>query len=127
MPPTTLAESTVRMPPMLWDDDTARAHLKDPVQSHMAADRSQATKKDVARRVLEIVAGSWREMDGNEINAAYAVQYPGTAHFDSPRKRAGELASDGLLFARRVDDFGRDVKAARYSITAAGRKELDRA
>lgn len=126
MSPISVAERPVSMPPMLWDDDTARTRTNDPIQSHMAADRSQATKKDVRQRVLRILADSWREMDGNEINQAYAEKYPMTAHFDSGRKRSGELAAEGLLHARKVDDFGWPLKSALYSITAAGWKELDR-
>lgn len=127
VPVTTLEPALFDMsPPIITSYDTARTRKDDPVQSHMAADRSQATKKDVRQRVLRILADSWREMDGNEINAAYAAKYPMTAHFDSGRKRAGELATEGMLHARKVDDFGRPLKLALYSITAAGWKELDR-
>lgn len=105
--------------PVVMDDPRGPAtRFGDPIQSHRAADRSQATAPVVRARVLHILAYRGRRMTGNEINTEYAARWgtgPNNSGFDSPRKRAGELVAAGLL-AR--DDHGV------YSITDKGLETL---
>ena len=88
------------------DDDTPRARVTDPVTSHMAADRSAASKHAVREAVVTLVRQEGT-LTGSEINRLYNLRadrygWP-LVHFDSPRKRAGELAADGLLTILNVD------------------------
>ena len=92
---------------MIHPFDTARARLSDPLPSHIAADISQRTKKHVADAVLLIVMQEG-ELSGQEINDLYELRAARSGwppvHIDSPRKRAGELAADGLLTITNPDD-----------------------
>jgi hypothetical protein len=89
----------------IFPDDTARTRRTDPLPSHVAGDTSQGTKKRVADAVMVIVR-DWGPCNGEQINTYYALAPNrfGTAATDSPRKRAGELASDGLLEITNPDD-----------------------
>lgn len=83
------------------DEDKPRARLTDPEASHVAADRSSRARNKIANAVLEILAADG-PMTGGEMNEAYRIwreSNPRTfpmCHFDSPRKRLGELAEDAL-------------------------------
>lgn len=113
----------------LFDEDMftgsgPRARLTDPIQSHLAADRSQRTLATVKLRVLRVIAYQDRTVSGNELNDLYrdyaiknGWELP---RFDTPRKRAGELARDGYLHARRHDHEGRDLPEALYTISIKG-------
>ena len=80
--------------------DTARARRSDPLPSHVAADVSASTKQLVSERVFAIVA-THGPLNGNEINDLYMLTASrndwDNVHFDTPRKRAGDLAADGFL------------------------------
>lgn len=82
--------------------DNPRARRGDPVTSHMAGDRSQSSVTAVKRELLVILRrrGS---LTGSEANTLYREaanasdgHLPVVA-WDSPRKRLGELARDGLV------------------------------
>ena len=61
--------------PVVMDDPRGAAtRVGDPIQSHLAADRSQATAPVVRERVLHILAYRGRRMTGNEINTEYAAR-----------------------------------------------------
>jgi hypothetical protein len=85
---------------IVMDNDSPRARMSDPTESHAAADKSAETRAKVRGCVLWLVEEA-RGLTGSEINALYVdwrdmLGWP-TTHYDSPRKRAGELHADGLL------------------------------
>lgn len=99
--------SAVATTPMLWGEDTPRARRSDSRASHKAADRSADTRQAVGAAVVALLSACPRAT-GKELNAAYASQWARRgwpeADFDSPRKRAGELAKDGVLTILNPDD-----------------------
>ena len=98
-----------------------------PIQSHMAADRSQRTMHATKRAVLELVLQEG-ELAGSELNHLYLVRAShhgwGKVAPDTPRKRAGELAQVGFLSIRTQTSAGNHLPEAVYSITAKGREVL---
>jgi len=118
--------------PALFDEDTftgsgPRVRRTDRVQSHMAADRSQRSMHATKRAVLTLVLQE-AELPGSEINDLYRARRDrhgwGPVAFDTPRKRAGELADDGFLSARYQTSDGNHLPEAVYSITDKGREAL---
>lgn len=113
--------------PQILPDDSARARRSDPVQSHMAADRSAKALPLVRQRVLRLVAFHGPRVSGNTLNELYVQKSLSTGwdvvHFDSPRKRAGDLARIGLLKAERNID-GRTLSEAVYTITDKGMEAI---
>lgn len=92
------------MKPMIWGEDSPRARTTDPITSQVAADRSQVTLTPLRKAVLALMFVQGNAMKGSDINWAYAKHQPAheergwpRCHWDSPRKRAGELAADGFL------------------------------
>ena len=89
-----------RVPAIVANGDSARARRSDPLTSHEAADRSAHTLTKLRRAVLALVLQEPSSI-GSELNAMYELRYARNgwpkAAWDSPRKRAGELAEDGLL------------------------------
>ena len=87
-------------PPMIRPDDTARARRSDPIESHQAADRSAHTLSKLRLAVLTLVREEPLSI-GSELNSLYRLRFDRRgwpkAAYDSPRKRSGELAEDGLL------------------------------
>lgn len=80
--------------------DTPRARRSDPITSQRAADKSAETRSQVESAVMAIVRLK-KIVGGKEINRLYeslraAGGWPQVA-WDSPRKRAGDLARAGLL------------------------------
>ena len=103
--------------------DSPRARASDPVTSHAAADATQAGLPKMKAAVLRTIAVMRTEPVGSEINARYQElhiadpsRFP-QAHPDSPRKRAGELAEDGLLdiVGHRPGVFGKAESIYRLS------------
>lgn len=89
-----------RPPQIVIDGDKARTRRSDPAESHAAADRSQHTISALRLAVLALVREEPISV-GSALNEMYRARYerrgwPKCA-WDSPRKRAGELADDGLL------------------------------
>lgn len=100
-----------RTVPRIRPDDTARARLADPLSSHVAADQSQASIKDVRAAVMHILTNVVDVADGLALNALYRELQDKhgwrQCAIDSPRKRAGELAADGfLVIVNRNDPRG---------------------
>lgn len=116
------------LPPTLWDDDAPRARATDPAQSHIAADVSQAGLKDAKARVLQLVRDH-APVAGSHLNdlyrlAASRLNWKPLA-YDSPRKRAGELATEGYLAVVRVGIAeGNHLPEAIYGLTDKGREAL---
>lgn len=105
---------------MLLAGDSPRARTTDPLTSHAAADRSQKTRPSVRRAVLSLVS-QFENLSGEEINGFYSTRDDfAKVRYDSPRKRASELAADGYLLADRTDGL-----AAVYTLTDAGRVFLE--
>lgn len=95
--------------PAIFDDPVGpRTRRKDGRTSHLAGDRSQDSIPAVNQAVLTMVRQEG-PMTGSELNRLYQVRadrshWPMPLHFDSPRKRAGELAVAGLLVIVNEDD-----------------------
>lgn len=106
------------MEPMITDGDTPRTRKSDPVNSHHAADRSQVALKPTKQAVLDLV-GAFGALTGADINSFYARYQSGysfpIAKYDTPRKRAGELAADGFLI-----DTGNNPTEAEWVLTIKG-------
>lgn len=96
-----------------------------PIQSHMAADRAVRTMHKTKVWVLKLVA-KYGELPGSEINALFRgfVPVPDWVAHDTPRKRAGELATDGFLAARLEKSDGNHLDEAWYSLTDKGREVI---
>jgi hypothetical protein len=109
---------------MLFDNDVPRARRTDPAQSQLAADRSQPGLNEARRRILRLVAEFGPQIPGTRLNE----EYPGYAArngwkrlaSDSPRKRAGELAADGLLRKDLRDAAGNHRPEGLYTLTDKG-------
>ena len=103
--------------------DSPRARANDPETSHAAADATAPGLSKLRTAVLRTIAIMGVEPVGSEINARYLELHaadPGNfpqAHPDSPRKRAGELAEDGLLdvVGHRAGVFGSQESIYRLS------------
>ena len=109
-------------------DDTARVRQSDPISSHLAADASQRNIKQTKRAVLLIVQQEG-EIVGSEINDLYMLRASRSGWdrvaFDTPRKRAGELAADGFLEVVQYRTAeGNHSPEAEYRITAKGHKAV---
>lgn len=92
-------------PQIVVNGDTARTRRTDPLTSHLAGDRSQETISQVKAIVLELVAYHG-PLSGSQLNDLFVLwtdPYEWHVHFDSPRKRAGELADEGLLVVTNAD------------------------
>lgn len=88
------------LPPTLFDDDRPRVHAADPITSHLAADKSQATVHTVRDWVLQLLRDRG-PLAAFEVCDLYAEQvrragWP-KVHHESPRKRMSDMKRDGLL------------------------------
>lgn len=88
------------VPAILPDGDRARTRKSDPSTSHLAADVSQRHLHETKLHVLKVVSAHG-PLVGSEINDLYVFMASRLGWrrvaWDSPRKRAGELAADGYL------------------------------
>lgn len=112
--------------PQIRPDDSPRAQLSDPIQSHMAADRSQRTVKGASRGVLQLVYLDG-EVTGSRINETYGIDYtamgwPRVAA-DTPRKRASDLCNNGFLEATGTQKAIR-LQERIFTITEQGKREI---
>jgi hypothetical protein len=112
--------------PTITPTDTARTRRTDPIQSHMAGDRSQVNVKLSSLAVLRLVLQEG-ELSGSQINALYAVRqerngWPRVA-VDTPRKRSSGLCRDGLIEAV---DYQKGIRCLErvFRITEQGKREL---
>jgi hypothetical protein len=88
------------VPQIVADDDLPRARRTDNLTSHRAADKSAETRSAVEKAVAFIVA-NYGPIEGNGINDIYRQLrsrrgWP-EVNFDSPRRRAGELHTRGVI------------------------------
>jgi hypothetical protein len=119
------------VPPILTllpGGDTARTRRTDPATSHRAADVSQETMRLTKVRVLIVVRENG-PLVGSEINDLYRFRSARTnwerVAWDTPRKRAGELASDGYLeVVGTRPAAGNHLEESIYGLTDKGRKAL---
>jgi hypothetical protein len=87
-------------PQIVTNGDTARTRRTDPITSHIAGDTSQRTLKDVRNAVawlftqVDTATGGGMNELYRELRAEHG--WP-DCHFDSPRKRTGEMYDDGEL------------------------------
>lgn len=109
--------------------DLPRARREDPEASHIAADRSSRTRQKIRDAVLEVLDEDG-PMTGGAMNEAFRIwretnrsTFP-KCHFDSPRKRLGELAEDALVDV--VTHLHGTVEAV-YAISVEGRASIGRA
>lgn len=108
--------------------DAPRARRSDPTTSQRAADATSHGIKATKIRVLQIVLQEER-ITGSELCDLYDLRRARNGwpelHFDSPRKRAGELAVDGLLeVVGEETSAGNHLPESVYAITDAGRAAL---
>lgn len=88
--------------PRILPDDTARTRRSDPLNSHLAADRSAYSRKRVENHVLQLVMEAG-PIVGSKLNEKYRDEWEERGwkepQFETPRKRAEELAKEGFLTA----------------------------
>jgi hypothetical protein len=93
--------------PQILPDDHNRTRKSDPLSSHVAGDVSQASIKDVRAAVLHLLTVV-DYADGQALNLLYREfqERKGWRQcaYESPRRRAGELAKDGLLVSLNPDN-----------------------
>lgn len=105
-----------------------RARRSDRVTSHIAADASQVHLHETKQRVLELL-NTHGSLVGSEINEQYQLTAARLnwrrVAWDTPRKRAGELATDGFLddSETRIAE-GNNLPEAVYRLTDKGREAL---
>jgi hypothetical protein len=109
-------------------EDEPRARATDPVQSHRAADRSARSRDAVFGEVLRLVHAHG-PMTGVELNDLYRGHHPGPGDplrvaYDSPRKRAAELADRGLLSRVGEGDSAGHADVYLYLLTPEGLASL---
>ena len=105
---------SVQSVPMIWGLDEPRTRRTDPTQSHTAADDSQASIHALRNNLLTLVHEN-PDIIGVELNEMYRDTYKRRGWkrvaFDSPRKRAGEMAADDLLIAGDLRDGGQQYSS----------------
>lgn len=86
---------------------SASTRRTDPLPSHRAADTAARTRTRVADAVLWLL-DRYGPLTGQQLNEKYRVrrvdQHWPRAAWDSPRKRSGEMAADGLLHITNQGD-----------------------
>lgn len=96
-------------PQIVMGGDTARARRTDPLSSHVAADKSAATRGQVHEAVVALIT-DFGPMNGQQLNEQYRELrifrgWPVVA-FESPRKRAAELIGTRLHVVNPLDPRG---------------------
>ena len=93
-------ETLTHPPQIVAAGDAPRARKSDPNTSQRAADTSAATLRQTKYRVLRVIEVH-PDRPGSEINDLYRFMGArlnwSRVAWDTPRKRAGELADDGYL------------------------------
>ena len=106
--------------------DLARAGKLHPLTSHLAADRSAPAIPAVNMAVLTMLR-EHMVLVGSELNRIYQEQaesrgWPLPLHFDSCRKRAGELVKAGLV--RVINEEAPRGTENEFVLTALGYKAV---
>lgn len=115
-------------PQIIMLGDSPRARKSDPVTSHIAADASAVHLHETKQRVLQIV-DTHGSLVGSEINEQYQLMAARMnwrrVAWDTPRKRAGELAEDGFLDGSETRTAeGNNLPESLYRLTDTGREAL---
>lgn len=115
-------------PQIIMLGDSPRARKSDPVTSHIAADASAVHLHETKQRVLQIV-DTHGALVGSEINEQYQLMAARMnwrrVAWDTPRKRAGELAEDGFLDGSKTRPAkGNNLPESLYRLTEMGREAL---
>jgi hypothetical protein len=110
----------------IFDEDSPRVRKSDPVTSHIAGDASKASMHETKLRVLHLIA-DLGPLVGSEVNDHYRDRawrrgWERRAAYDTPRKRAGELASDGYLEVTDTRTGGNGLPESIYGLTDKGRR-----
>ena len=116
------------VPQIVMLGDTARTRKTDPHTSHLAGDVSAHGLRDAKTRVLELVSVH-APVTGSELNDLYRLTADRVGWrrlaWDSPRKRASELARDGFLEVVGAQTAaGNNLPESAYGITDKGRTAL---
>lgn len=115
-------------PQIIIEGDTARARKSDPNASHVAADRSSHGLHESKHRVLQLVR-MHESIAGSDLNDQYKIMSDRMnwkrLAWDSPRKRAGELADDGFLtvVGERLSEGNHSLESV-YALTDKGLEVL---
>lgn len=118
-------------PPTIIHDDTPRTRRTDPTTSHQAGDISQRSITTIKAHLLYLMLKNETSngLTGSELNDLYLFATArlewDRVHFDSPRKRAGEMVDDGYLqIVGTRPSFGRGQSSQEsvYALTDKGRK-----
>lgn len=115
-------------PQIIMVGDSPRVRRSNPVTSHIAADASAVHLHETKRRVLQIV-NTHGSLVGSEINEQYQLMAARMnwrrVAWDTPRKRAGELAEDGFLDGSETRTAeGNNLPESLYRLTEMGREAL---
>jgi hypothetical protein len=116
------------VPQIVMLGDTARTRRSDPPTSHLAGDVSAHGLRDAKMRVLRLVSVH-APVTGSELNDLYRLTADRVGWrrlaWDSPRKRASELARDGFLEVVGTQTAaGNNLPESAYGITSKGRTAL---
>ena len=114
------------VPQIVMAGDKARTREDDLLTSHMAGDVSALKLAVSMQHILELV-DTFGPLVGSELNRLYRelVDTDDLVAWDSPRKRAGELAERGLL-AKRPPRIGDGVTPeTEYELTLVGLEALE--
>lgn len=125
----TPANEHTTLPQIAMTGDHPRARRGDKLTSHAAADASSRHIHETKLRVLHLV-NAHVSLTGSQINDLYHANVTKFGwkplHFDTPRKRAGELAElDFLLNAEEQQKaVGNHLPETIYRLTEAGRQVI---
>lgn len=115
-------------PQIIVEGDSPRVRRSDPLTSHFAADKSAHGLHESKHRVLQLVR-IHEAICGSDLNDQYKVMADRLnwkrLAWDSPRKRAGELAEDGYLqvVGERLSEGNHALESV-YALTDKGREAL---
>lgn len=106
-------------------DNSAKARVADPVQSHMAADRVnegdniKSQRTTVLRWLKELQPCAASEIDWKRDHTGWLTNPKGIAH-----RRMRELETMGLVERKKKDDNGKNLKEMICSLTDKGEQWL---
>lgn len=115
-------------PQIITEGDSPRVRTSDPLTSHFAADVSSRHLHETKLRVLQLI-DMHESLVGSEVNEQYRLMAARMnwrrVAWDTPRKRAGELAEDGFLDGSETRTAqGNNLPEALYCLTDKGREAI---